>query len=82
MRFQVYIYQGEDGKFIADCPIIPGCMSQGDTVEEAEENIKDVIRGCLEVREELGITPIMLRRENASGSSPHPTRSDSYDKEL
>jgi predicted RNase H-like HicB family nuclease len=44
MRFQVYIYHDEDGKYIADCPIIPGCMSQG-----------DAIRGCLEVREELGM---------------------------
>jgi predicted RNase H-like HicB family nuclease len=63
MRFQVYIYQDEDGKFIADCPIIPGCMSQGDTFEEAEENIKDAIRGCLEVREELGMPPIVVKRE-------------------
>ncbi len=45
--------------YIADCPIIPGCMSQGKTFEEAQENIKDAIRGCLEVREELGLPPIM-----------------------
>ncbi|HZK75361.1 MAG TPA: type II toxin-antitoxin system HicB family antitoxin [Candidatus Kapabacteria bacterium] len=59
MRFQVNIYQDEDGMYIADCPIIPGCMSQGKTFEEAQENIKDAIRGCLEVREELGLPPIM-----------------------
>jgi len=59
MRFRVNIYQDEDGMYIADCPIIPGCMSQGKTFEEAQENIKDAIRGCLEVREELGLPPIM-----------------------
>ena len=63
MRFQVYLYQDEDGKFIADCPLIPGCRSQGDTVEEAEANIRDAIKECIEVREELGMPPIMVTRE-------------------
>ena len=58
MRFQVTIYQDEDGKFIADCPIIPGCMSQGDTFEEAERNIQEAIRECLEVRTMLGMPTI------------------------
>ena len=31
------------------CPALPGCHSQGDTIEEALENIKDAIRGCMEV---------------------------------
>ncbi len=63
MRFQVNIYQDEDGKFIADCPIIPGCMSQGDTFEEAEMNIQDAIRECLELRAELGMPPIVSARQ-------------------
>ena len=49
--------------FIAECPVIPGCVSQGRTFEEAEENIKDAIRGCLEVREEIGLPPIMFPRD-------------------
>ncbi len=63
MKYEVLIYQDEDGKFIADCPIIPGCMSQGDTFEEAEMNIRDAIKVCLEVRKELGMPPIIVRRE-------------------
>ncbi|MFI5201244.1 MAG: type II toxin-antitoxin system HicB family antitoxin [Candidatus Kapaibacterium sp.] len=63
MRFQVYIYQDEDGAFIAECPIIPGCVSDGQTFEEASENIKDAIRSSLEVRKELGLPPIMYPRE-------------------
>ncbi len=42
----------EDGGFWVDCPSIPGCASQGDTVEEALEMIKDAISGCLEVQTE------------------------------
>jgi predicted RNase H-like HicB family nuclease len=63
MRFQVYIYQDEDGAFIAECPIIPGCVSDGKTFEEAEENIKDAIRQCLEVRKELNLPPIVYSRD-------------------
>lgn len=55
MRFQVYIYQDEDGAFIAECPIIPGCVSDGTTFEEAEANIKDAIGECLELRREMGL---------------------------
>jgi antitoxin HicB len=39
----------EDGGFNISCPALPGCHSQGDTEEEALENIKDAILGCLEV---------------------------------
>jgi len=38
----------EDGGFNVNCPALPGCHSQGDTEEEAIENIKDAILGCLE----------------------------------
>jgi predicted RNase H-like HicB family nuclease len=38
----------EDGGFNVSCPALPGCHSQGDTEEEAIENIKDAIRECLE----------------------------------
>jgi predicted RNase H-like HicB family nuclease len=42
----------EDGGYWVDCPEIPGCASQGDTVEEALSMIKDAIKGCLEVLSE------------------------------
>jgi len=42
----------EDGGFWIECPSLPGCSSQGDTVEEALEMIKDAIAGHLEVSEE------------------------------
>ena len=39
----------EDDGFNVSCPALPGCHSQGDTEEEAIENIKDAIIGCLDV---------------------------------
>jgi len=38
-----------DGGFNVSCPVLPGCHSQGDTLHEALENIKDAIEGCLYV---------------------------------
>jgi predicted RNase H-like HicB family nuclease len=51
--------------FIADCPSIPGCVSQGKTEEEAERNIRQAIKECLEVREERGLPLTVTTRESA-----------------
>lgn len=63
MRFTVSIYRDEDGAYIAECPSIPGCVSQGTTEAEAETNIADAIRECLAVREELGMPLTVTTRE-------------------
>ena len=47
MKFVVSISRDEDGVFIAQCPALPGCVSQGNTEAEAELNIADAIRECL-----------------------------------
>lgn len=44
---QVIIYSGEDGYFVAECPSLPGCVSQGKTKEEAITNIKEAIGGYI-----------------------------------
>ncbi len=51
-RMQVIIEQDEDEKYIATCPALQGCYTQGDTFEEVIENIKDVVKMCLEELEE------------------------------
>jgi len=56
MRFVVTITQDEDGMYVAECPSVPGCVSQGKSAEEAEVNIKEAIRACLEVRTEKGLS--------------------------
>lgn len=55
MIFNVTIERDEDGVWIAECPSIPGCVSQGATKDEAIENVKDAIKVCLEVRAEKGL---------------------------
>ena len=55
MKFIVTIFQDEDGMFIAECLSIPGCVSQGRTEQEAEKNIQEAIKECLEVRAEKGM---------------------------
>lgn len=60
MKFLITLTQDEDGVFIAECPSIPGCVSQGRTEEEAMKNLQDAIRECLEVRAEKGM-PLTLR---------------------
>jgi predicted RNase H-like HicB family nuclease len=47
MNFKVVLQEAEEGGYIVSCPALPGCHSQGDTVEEALENIKEAIVGCL-----------------------------------
>ena len=48
MKYRITIEQDEDGIHVAECPSLPGCVSEGSTREEALENIKDAIWGYLE----------------------------------
>ena len=55
MRITVTIDRDEDGVWVAECPSIPGCVSQGDTKEEALVNIREAIELCIEVSAEKGM---------------------------
>lgn len=55
MKFLATLERDEDGVWIAECPAIPGCVSQGNQREEALKNIREAIELCLEVRSELGM---------------------------
>lgn len=59
IKLWVTIFQDEDGMFVAECPAIPGCISQGRTEAEAEHNIQEAIEECLEVRAEEGLPQIV-----------------------
>ena len=52
---QVLIYPGEDGYWVAECPSLPGCVSQGRTREEAMTNIREAIEGYVLVLKEDGL---------------------------
>ncbi len=55
MKFTATLERDEDGVWIAECPSIPGCVSQGQTRDEALANVKEAIALCLEVRAEQGM---------------------------
>ena len=48
MKYRIILEQDEQGNFIAECPSLPGCISQGKNREDALKNIKDAIQGYLE----------------------------------
>ena len=54
MKFRVIVELDEDGVFVAECPTLPGCVSQGKTREEAMTNIRDAIQGYIQSLEKHG----------------------------
>ena len=60
MKMPVTLERDESGMIVAECPAIPGCVSQGRTEAEALANILEAILGCLEVRAEQGL-PLTVR---------------------
>ncbi len=63
LKFNVTLDRDEDGVWVIECPAIPGCVSQGQTRDEAMVNIEDAIRLCLEVRAERGLPLTMETRQ-------------------
>lgn len=59
MNFTVLIEQDEDGTYIAKVPDIPGCYTQGKTVEQAMKRVEEAVRVCIESDEEMdAFTPM------------------------
>ena len=48
MKYRILIEPDEDGVFVAECPALPGCISQGQTRQEALRNIKEAMEAYLE----------------------------------
>jgi predicted RNase H-like HicB family nuclease len=49
MKIKVVVHEAEEGGFWGEVPAIPGCVSQGETVEELLQNLQEAIEGCLSV---------------------------------
>jgi len=60
MKLTVTLERDETGMVVAECPAIPGCISQGKTEEEALARIREAVVACLEVRAEQGL-PLTVR---------------------
>jgi len=56
-NYAVVIHEAAEGGFWAEVPALPGCYSQGDTVDELKHNIREAIAGVLEVLREEGREP-------------------------
>jgi len=54
MKLPVVLRPGEDGWIVAECPLIPGCISQGKDHDEALANIREAIELCLETKDREG----------------------------
>jgi predicted RNase H-like HicB family nuclease len=52
MKIKAIIHQAEEGGYWAEVPALPGCITEGDTLEEVLDNLKDAIEGWLEVANE------------------------------
>jgi predicted RNase H-like HicB family nuclease len=50
MKFNITIERDDEGKYVAECTDLPGCLSEGETLEETMENISEAIIGCLKSR--------------------------------
>jgi len=49
MVFKIVVEKDETGYYVAEVPALPGCVTQGRTIEEVKKNIKEAIEGWLEV---------------------------------
>lgn len=54
ITFKVFIKKGEDGQYIASVPSLPGCHSQGNSIDEARKNIEEAAKGYLKVAKKFG----------------------------
>jgi predicted RNase H-like HicB family nuclease len=63
MQFNVVIEEkSEEGGYVVHCPALKGCWSQGDTIEEALENIKEAISGYLKTFNERAVHEVTEKR--------------------
>jgi predicted RNase H-like HicB family nuclease len=70
--------KGEDGYIIAECPQLPGCMSQGRTTEEARRNIVDAMRSVLAVRMGTFVSEACSHNERPRHYYGHGSREESF----
>ena len=50
MKFNITIERDDEGRYVAECTDLPGCLSEGETLEETVDNISEAIIGCLKSR--------------------------------
>ena len=71
---QVILHPGEDSYIIAECPSLPGCITQGETEQAALENIREAIELWIEEAEQHGDFPLTCSTLAAFMNNKHHTR--------
>ena len=61
MKLKVIVHDAEEGGFWAEVPAIPGCATQGETLEELLANVREAIEGCLSVEVEAAVSEASAR---------------------
>lgn len=70
LHYTIVIQAAEEGGYLAFAPSLPGCMTQGETLEEAQKNITDAIEGYLAVLKEDGeVIPVEIKHPITSSVS-------------
>ncbi len=74
MKLKVVVHEAEEGGYWAEVPALPGCVSQGETMDELLRNIHEAVEGCLElaardikVTDRDRILEIAVRMKGVSG---------------
>jgi predicted RNase H-like HicB family nuclease len=60
MKIKIVVHEAEEGGYWAEVPAIPGCASQGETVDELLHNIHEAIEGCLNI----DVAPVTLSAQD------------------
>jgi predicted RNase H-like HicB family nuclease len=60
MKFSILIEQDEDGRYVVECTDLPGCMTEGETLKEAIENINEAIVGSIKSRLKIAADKIHI----------------------
>lgn len=55
VKIKIVVHEAEEGGFWAEVPAVPGCATQGDSMEELMQNLHEAIEGCLEALEPCGV---------------------------
>jgi predicted RNase H-like HicB family nuclease len=77
MKLKAIIHSAEDGGFWAEVPALPGCASEGDTLEEAQANILEAVEGVLLVYRDRGEGPPL-----DEGAEPSEAGGEIYDLDI
>ena len=80
MKFNITIEVDEDGRYVAECTDLPGCLSEGETLKEAIRNISEAISGCLKSRLKVAGEQLKIYSSINTGAQGQNARYGSFEE--